>query len=83
MEVDECHLFTRKDGRGKSLANESLWVVGLIERDNLPGRKAAFLLTKKRRGKVLVPFINKWVEKGSILISDEWRGDSKELDGSL
>ena len=83
VEVDECHLFTRKYGRGKPLANESLWVVGLIERDNLPGRKATFLLTKKRSGKVLVPFINKWVEKGSILISDEWKGYTKELDGSF
>ena len=38
-----------------------------------------FFVTRKLGGNELVPFIRKWVEPGSILISDEWRGYTQEL----
>jgi hypothetical protein len=31
-EVDECHLFTRKNERGRILRSQSFWVVGIINR---------------------------------------------------
>ena len=81
VEVDECHLHTRKYQRGAQLVTENIWVVGVIERcaTGNRGRRAAFFITEKRGARELVPFIQKWVEPGSILISDEWRGYSREL----
>ena len=80
VEVDECHLFSRKYGRGTILKNEKMWVVGLIERGEEGGKRAAFLLTEKRGADVLVPFIQANVKKGTLLISDEWKGYSQVLD---
>ena len=81
VEVDECHLFTPKYGRGEPPKNSAVWIVGLIERDkNGEGRRSAFMLTTDRSAAVLVPFIRAWVKPGSILVSDEWRGYSRALD---
>ena len=80
VEVDECHLHGRKYNRGRPLATSALWVVGIIERDNNGPRRSAFLLTRQRGGDVLVPFIREHVAPGSILVSDEWRGYTRELD---
>lgn len=80
VEVDECHLFSRKYGRGRVLKNEKMWVVGLIERGKEGGKRARFLLTEKRGANVLVPFIKSKVKPGTLLISDEWKGYSSELD---
>lgn len=79
VEVDECHLHERKYHRGAALATSAVWVVGVIERKAGDGRKAAFMLTERRTGDVLVPFIRKHVAPGSILISDEWKGYTDEL----
>ena len=81
VEVDECHLHTRKYHRGAQLVTESIWVVGILERYSTGnrGRRAAFFVTQKRGANELVPFIRKWVEPGSRLISDEWRGYTQEL----
>ena len=45
VEVDECHLHSRKYHRGAELASEKVCAVGVIERstNDLGGRKAAFL----------------------------------------
>ena len=80
VEIDECHLFTPKYHRGNPPSGSALWVVGIIERDNPEGRRCIFLLTENRSAKVLEPFIKKWVRPGSILISDEWKGYTKDLD---
>ena len=82
VEVDECHLHSRKYQRGAHLATEKIWAVGVIERarNDEGGRKAAFFITEKRGAGQLVPFIKKWVARDSILISDEWRGYSSELE---
>ena len=63
VEVDECHLHTRKYNRGQELATESIWAVGLIERtsDGTRGRKAAFFITKKRGANELVPSSRSWL----------------------
>ena len=65
--------------QGTPPATAALWVVGLIEWDATGQRKSAFLLTRRRSADVLVPFIRQHVARGSILISDEWRGYSREL----
>ena len=80
VEVDECHLHKRKFNRGQPLATGALWAVGLIERNATGQRKSAFLLTRCRRADVLVPFIREHVAPGSILISDEWKGYTRELE---
>ena len=36
------------------------------------------MMTTDRSSAVLIPFINKWVAKKSILIGDYWKGYSKE-----
>ena len=50
VEVDECHVHSRKFNRGNPLASEKLWVVGVMERTPNAdgGRKAAFFVTVKR-----------------------------------
>ena len=80
VEVDECRLHKRKYNRGSPLATGKLWVVGLIERDATGPRRSAFLLTRRRGADVLVPFIREHVARGSILISDEWKGYTRELE---
>ena len=79
VEVDECHLHERKYHRGAALVTSAVWVVGVIERSGTGGRKAAFLLTERRSGDVLVPFIKQHIAPGTILISDEWKGYTDEL----
>ena len=78
VEVDECHLHERKYHRGATLVTSAVWVVGVIER-GAGHRRAAFLITERRGGDVLVPFIKQHVAPGSILISDEWKGYTSDL----
>ena len=80
VEVDECKLYTPKYHRGHPQTSSDVWVVGLLERDKTGGRKSAFVLTTDRSASFLIPFINKWVRKKSILVSDCWKGYSKELE---
>ena len=86
VEVDECKLYSPKNHRGHPPAGNDIWAVGLIERDKEGGRRSAFKLTEKRSASELVPFIKECDHEGSILISDEWKGYTKELEkytGSL
>ena len=80
VEVDECKIFSAKYHRGNPPAADDLWVVGLLERDTNGGRRSAFMVTEKRTAAVLVPFIRDWVEPGTVLVSDEWRGYTQELE---
>ena len=81
VEGDECKLFSAKYSRGHPPVAKDIWVVGLIERDrdDTGKRRCAFILTDRRRASVLVPFIEKWVEKGSILITDKLKGYASSL----
>ena len=65
VEVDECHLHSRKFQRGARLATEDIWVVGVIERvrNDQGGRRAAFFLTKKRAAGDIVPFIKNGLQR--------------------
>ena len=80
VEVDECHLHKRKYNRGNMLASEAVWAVGLIERRNDGERRWAFMLTVRRNADVLIPFIQANVLPGSILISDQWKAYTDELE---
>ena len=80
VEVDECHLHKRKYNRGNVLATEAIWAVGLIERRNDGQRRSAFMLTVRRNADVLIPFIQANVLPGSILISDQWKAYTDELE---
>ena len=81
VEGDECKLFSAKYSRGHPPVAKDIWVVGLIERDrdDTGKRRCAFILTDRRPASVLVPFIEKWVEKGSILMTDKWKGYASSL----
>ena len=80
VEVDECHFHKRKFNRGQPLATGALWAVGLGKKNATGTRKSAFLLTRCRGADVLLPFIREHVAPGSILISDEWKGYTRELE---
>ena len=82
VEVDECKLFSAKYHKGHQPAAKDIWVVGIIERDRDENghRRSAFMLTDRRPASVLVPFIEKWVEKGSIVMTDYWKGYNRSLD---
>ena len=80
VEVDECKIFSLKYRRGRPPAADDLWVVGLLERDLNGGRRSAFMATDRRTAAVLIPLIRDWVEPGTVLISDEWRGYTQELE---
>ena len=81
VEGDECKLFSPKYGRGHPPAAKDIWVVGLIERDRdeTGKRRCGFILTDRRPASFLVPFIEKWVKKGSILMTDMWKGYDSSL----
>ncbi|KAG0442160.1 hypothetical protein DMUE_0489 [Dictyocoela muelleri] len=71
VEVDETHLFRRKNHQGRVLRGQGYWVIGAIDR-----------LTKKikiesilRRNRMNIEsFMLRNVENSSTIISDCWRG---------
>ena len=73
VEIDETHLYTRKYHKGRVLAleKEQIWFVGGIERRT---KKVFVVLTKKRDKNKLNQIIEQWVEKGTTIYTDGWRG---------
>lgn len=69
VEIDECHLFTRKYHVGRVLVSESFWVVGCICRET---KEIRMVLTDCRNRNVLHGFIRSNIRQESRLISDKW-----------
>lgn len=68
IEIDESKFGKRKYHKGHHV--EGQWVFGGIER----GSGKCFLVpVEKRDRKTLIPIIEAWIEKGSIIMSDYWR----------
>ena len=69
VEIDETKIGKRKYNRGRRV--EGQWVFGGHETNN---RGKMFMVTMEVRTKdTLTHLIKKWIEKGSIIISDCWK----------
>lgn len=69
VEIDESKIGKRKYYRGHHV--EGQWVFGGIERDS---RKCFIIAVEDRSEATLLPLIEKYIEKGTTIISDCWKG---------
>jgi transposase-like protein len=69
VQIDESKIGKRKYHKGHFV--EGQWVFGGIEEDT---RKAFLVPVEDRSEKTLISIIQKWIEPGSIIISDCWKG---------
>ncbi|PIK37754.1 hypothetical protein BSL78_25416 [Apostichopus japonicus] len=69
VEIDESKIGKRKYYKGHRV--EGQWVFGGIERDS---RKCFIVTVEDRSQATLIPLIEKYIEKGSVIISDCWKG---------
>ena len=68
MQIDESKFGKRKYHRGHHV--ERQWVFGGIEEDS----RRCFLVAVGRRDEAtLLPIIEKWIEPGTIIVSDCWK----------
>lgn len=70
VEIDESKFGKRKYHRGKRV--DGVWVFGGIERDNK--KNCFFVVVEDRSADTLIPLVERFIAKGSIVISDCWRG---------
>ena len=68
MQIDESKFGKRKYHRGHHV--EGQWVFGGIEEDS---RKCFLVAVEKRDEATLLPIIQKWIEPGTIIVSDCWK----------
>ena len=72
VQIDESRFGKRKYHRGHHV--EGQWVFGGIEQDS---RKWFLVAVEKRDEQTLLPIIQKWIEPGTIIVSDCWKAYSK------
>ena len=72
VQIDESKFGKRKYHRGHHV--EGQWVFGGIEEDS---RKCFLVAVEKRDEQTLLPIIKKWIEPGTIIVSDCWKAYSK------
>ena len=71
VEIDETHIVTRRDGRGRINLGERYWIIGCISRTT----KLINMQVVRQRTKIICNnFINDHIAKGSVIMSDCWRG---------
>lgn len=71
VEIDECMVVRRKYHRGHRVRHQ--WVFGGYE----PRRKVGFLVpVRKRNARTLLPLIKRYIRRGSVIVSDEWKAYS-------
>ena len=68
VQIDESKFGKRKYRRGHHV--EGQWVFGGIENDS---RKCFLIAVEKRDEATLLPIIEKWIEPGTVIISDCWK----------
>lgn len=71
VEIDESKFGKRKYHRGKRV--DGVWVFGGIERES---KKCFFEVVEDRSANTLIPIIKKFVEPGTIILSDCWKAYS-------
>lgn len=70
VQIDESLICKRKYNVGRILSNQDQWIVGGID-DN---GNVFMEITTVRNEATLTQIISRWVEPGSIIWSDSWRG---------
>jgi len=68
VQIDESKFGKRKYHRGHHV--EGQWVFGGIEQDS---RKCFLVAVEKQDEQTLLPIIQKWIEPGTIIVSDCWK----------
>ena len=68
VQIDESKFGKRKYHRGHHV--EGQWVFGGIEQDS---RKCFMMAVDKRDEATLLPLIERWIEPGTVIISDCWK----------
>jgi IS1 family transposase len=71
VEVDETHLVSRRDGRGRILTHERYWVIGCVSRAT---KRLAVCLVRRRDANTCLRFVSDNVARGSNVVTDGWRG---------
>lgn len=71
VEIDETHMISRRDWRGRILKSERYWIIGCICRLT---KQVRFKLVRNRTSDVCLQFINENINRGSTIYSDMWRG---------
>jgi hypothetical protein len=73
-EVDETHLISRRDDRGRIISSERYWIIGAISRDTI--REFRVKLARDRAQAICEGFVRSNVHTNTILYTDMWRGYS-------
>ncbi|KCZ78383.1 hypothetical protein H311_00585, partial [Anncaliia algerae PRA109] len=71
IEVDETHIVSRRDNRGRIHPGERYWVLGLVCRNT---KQIRMKLVRRRTADECCNFIKQNVNEGSMIYTDEWRG---------
>lgn len=71
VEVDETHMVTRRDARGRILTGERYWIIGGVCRRT---RQSRCLVTRFRRRAECEAFVLSTVAPGTLIMTDKWRG---------
>ncbi|KAG0421362.1 hypothetical protein DMUE_6297, partial [Dictyocoela muelleri] len=71
FEIDETHIFSRKNNQGRILRGQSYWVIGIIARNN---KKIRLFVTNRRTKSIIRGFITSNIPENSIIMTDGWRG---------
>lgn len=77
VEVNETHLVSRRDSRGRILTGERYWILGVFCRET---KEIRLMVSRNRNAAICTRFICDNVERDSVVISDEWRGYSRLTD---
>ena len=72
VQIDESKVGKRKYHRGYRV--EGQWVFGGIEEES---RKCFLVPVEDRTEATLLPIIKKWIEPGTVIVSDCWKSYSK------
>ena len=70
VQIDESQICKRKYGVGRILQTQSLWIVGGVDEEG----RVFMVETELRDAFTLEQIITTYVERGSIIHSDGWRG---------
>ena len=80
VEIDECHLHSRKYDVGRIEASELWWVFGGICRQT---REMFVVIVENRNQNTLSKAVFENIQSDSIIYSDCWRGYRKQPNLSL
>ncbi|KAI5148364.1 hypothetical protein ENBRE01_0270 [Enteropsectra breve] len=71
IEVDETHIVSRKDNRGRILAGERYWIIGAICRET---KNIALQVVRRRTSVICSNFVRSNIDTSSRVMTDCWKG---------